>query len=68
MRRRQTRASTESDLVRHHARGIFTKAGYPVPEVMVEFPVVDGPPDLDRIMNINDRIGLAILKLEGSAP
>ena len=46
----------------------FTKAGDPVPEGTVEFPAADGPPDLDRIMTIADRIGLTILKPESSAP
>ena len=45
----------------------FTKAGDPVPEGTVEFPAADGPPDLDRIMTIADRIGLTILRPEGSA-
>jgi len=46
----------------------FTKAGDPVLDGTVEFPVADGPPDLDRIMTIADRIGLTILEPEGSAP
>ena len=46
----------------------FTEGGDPVPEGTVEFPATDGPPDIDRIMAIAGRIGMTILKPEGSAP
>jgi hypothetical protein len=46
----------------------FTQGGDPVPEGTVEFPATDGPPDIDRIMAIAGRIGMTILKPEGSAP